>query len=170
MGICGYKYIYLPYQLYESIMNQLLGEFQCRLDEKGRLRLPSSLLKQLGDSDSYELVMNRGEDKNLNIYPKNVWDKASKKVNKLNTFKKKNRAFARFFYSGASELTTDSSERILIPKVLMEWASIKRDVVLFAFNNKIELWSAEKYEALLNIDGDEYSDLAEEVMGDLDDE
>ena len=151
-------------------MNQLLGEYQCRLDEKGRLRLPSSLLKQLGDADTYELVVNRGEDKNLNLYPKSVWDKASKKINKLNTFKKKNREFARFFYSGASELTTDSSERILIPKVLMEWASIKRDVVLFAYNNKIELWSAERYEALLDVDGDAYSDLAEEVMGDFEDE
>ena len=151
-------------------MNQLLGEYQCRIDEKGRLRLPSALLKQLGDSDSYDLVVNRGVDNCVNLYPKAVWDKISKKVNKLNTYVKKNRDFIRYFYRGATELTTDSSERILLPKELVKYADIDRDVVLFAYNDRVEVWSATKYDSLLGDDGDIYSDLAEEVMGSLNDE
>jgi MraZ protein len=115
-------------------------------------------------------VVNRGVDNCLNLYPKAVWDKISKKVNKLNTYVKKNRDFIRYFYRGATELSTDSSERILLPKELVKYADINRDIVLFAYNDRIEVWSASKYDSLLSDEGDKFSDLAEEVMGSFNDE
>jgi MraZ protein len=147
-------------------MSQLLGEFQCRLDDKGRVRLPSSLLRQLNELGGYNLVINRGGDKCLMLYPKVVWDKIRVKVDKLNPYVKKNKDFIRYFYRGATELNPDASERILIPKALMEYASIDRDLVLFAYNNKIEVWSQANYDALIDEEkGDDFSDLGEEIFG-----
>ncbi|MBL7832169.1 MAG: division/cell wall cluster transcriptional repressor MraZ [Saprospiraceae bacterium] len=152
-------------------MGQLLGEFQCRLDEKGRVRLPSSLLRQLNDLGGYNLVINRSVDKCLMLYPKVVWDKIKVKVDKLNPYVKKNREFIRYFYRGATELSPDSSERILVPKALMEYAEIERDLVLFAYNNKIEVWSQANYDAWISDEkGDDFSDIGEEILGSLNDE
>ena len=149
-------------------MGQLLGEFQCRLDEKGRVRLPSSLLRQLNELGGYNLVINRSVDKCLMLYPKVVWDKIKVKVDKLNPYVKKNREFIRYFYRGATELSPDNSERILVPKALMEYAEIERDLVLFAYNNKIEVWSQANYNNLIGEEkGDDFSDIGEEILGSL---
>ncbi len=151
-------------------MGQLLGEFQCRLDEKGRVRLPSSLLRQLNELGGYNLVINRSVDKCLMLYPKVVWDKIKVEVDKLNPYVKKNREFIRYFYRGATELSPDNSERILVPKALMEYAEIERDLVLFAYNNKIEVWSQSNYDSLIGEEkGDDFSDIGEEILGSLND-
>ena len=149
-------------------MGQLLGEFQCRLDDKARVRLPSSLLRQLNELGGYSLVINRGVDKCLMLYPKVVWDKIKVKVDKLNPYVKKNRDFIRYFYRGATELNPDNSERILLPKVLTEYAEIARDLVLFAYNNRIEVWSQDNYSKMIGEEqGDDFSDMGEEIMGSL---
>ena len=151
-------------------MGQLLGEFQCRMDEKGRVRLPSSLLRQLNELGGYNLVINRSVDKCLMLYPKVVWDKIKVEVDKLNPYVKKNREFIRYFYRGATELSPDSAERILLPKALLEYAEIDRDLVLFAYNNKIEVWSQANYDALIGEEkGDDFSDIGEDILGSLKD-
>ena len=81
-------------------MPQLLGEYDCKLDAKGRVRMPSPLLKQLGEheeNDPYVFVVNRGIEECLTLYPKEVWDIVSEEVNGLNTYVKKNRAFVNNF-------------------------------------------------------------------------
>lgn len=146
-------------------MSQLLGEYDCKLDAKGRVRMPSPLLKQLGDIESYHFVVNRGIEEHLTLYPKTVWDDVSEEVNQLNTYVRKNRAFVRYFFRGATELSTDGSDRILLPKKLLEYAGIDREIVLFAHTNKIEIWSKDKYDSVLEEEPEDFSDLAEEVMG-----
>lgn len=149
-------------------MQQLLGEFECKIDAKGRMRLPASLLKQLEAEDSAKFVINRGVEKCLMMYPKNVWDVLSAKVKKLNQYVKKNREFVRYFYKGATEMAPDNFERILLPKRLLEYAGIDKDVILFAIDDRIEVWAKEKYDNLMEAEPESFSDLAEEVMGDLD--
>ncbi len=147
-------------------MSQLIGEYQCRIDDKGRIRLPTALLRQLGERPNYDFVINRGLDSCLSLYPKNVWDKITRKVNQLNTFEKKKRDFVRYFFRGATELITDSSERVLLPKSLLEYAGIQKDIILSAYNEYIEVWDPERYNNLIIEDSDIYSGLAEQVMGD----
>ena len=152
-------------------MPQLLGEYDCKLDAKGRVRMPSPLLKQLGEheeNDPYVFVVNRGIEDCLTLYPKEVWDIVSEEVNGLNTYVKKNRAFVRYFFRGATELSTDSSDRINLPQKLLDYAGItkeKREIVLFAHTNKIEIWAKDKYDGVLEEEPEDFSDLAEEVMG-----
>ena len=78
---------------------------------------------------------------------------------------KKNREFIRYFYRGATELGLDVTGRLLFPKRLMDYAGVKKEVVLFAHGNRIEIWDKKAYDNLLTDEPDEFATLAEEVMG-----
>ncbi len=146
-------------------MTNLIGEYECRLDPKSRVMLPSSLKKQIPQEAKERFVINRGFEKCLVLYPKNEWDTISADVNKLNLYNKKNREFVRYFYRGATELGLDGTSRLLIPKTLLDYAGIDKDLVLFAFSNRIEIWAKENYDRLLTDEPEDFSSLAEEVMG-----
>ena len=146
-------------------MLQLLGEFECKIDNKGRMRLPSSLIRQLGTEGTHTFVINRGLEKHLVIYPKKVWDVLVQKVNALNPYVKKNREFIRYFFRGATEVTIDGTDRILLTKRLLEYAGIEKNAILFAVNNKIEIWAKDKYDNNMDQEPENFSDLAEDVMG-----
>ena len=146
-------------------MTQFLGEFECKLDAKGRMMLPMGLRKQVHPDALEKFVLNRGFESCLAMYPMNEWQSISAEINQLNQFVKKNREFARYFYRGATEMELDATGRLLIPKRLLEYAGIDKDVILSAWSNKIEIWSPEKFEALLKDEPDDFATLAEEVMG-----
>ena len=110
-------------------------------------------------------MINRGFEKCLVLYPLNEWQTISAEVNKLNLYNKKNRDFARYFFRGASELMLDGTNRLLLPKALTEYADIDKDLILFAYSNRIEVWSKANYDNLLTDEPADFASLAEEVMG-----
>ena len=146
-------------------VTNLIGEFECRLDDKSRVILPSGLKKQISQEAQDRFVINRGFENCLVLYPMNEWKGISEEINRLNLYNRKNRDFARYFYRGATELTLDNASRLLLPKSLLSYAGIVRDVVLFAFSNRIEVWARDRYEKLLTDEPADFSILAEEVMG-----
>ena len=146
-------------------MSHFLGEFDCKLDAKGRMVIPSNLKKQLPEAEAEGLVINRGFEKHLVVYTKKEWNKITDVLSNLNQYEKKNRDFLRYFTRGASELNLDAANRVLLPKALMEYAGIKSDVILLCQFNKIEIWSKEAYEANLDDEPENFASLAEEVMG-----
>jgi len=99
-------------------MSHFLGEFECKLDAKGRMMVPVGLKKQLPEADKEGLVINRGFEKHLVIYTRREWDRIVDDVSKLNSYEKKTREFIRYFTRGASELTLDAAGRVLLPKAL----------------------------------------------------
>jgi len=127
--------------------------------------MPSGLRKQLDPEAQEKFVLNRGFEKCLVLYPKNVWSGISAEISKLNQYKKKNREFIRYFYRGASEISLDSTGRLLFPKRLMAYAEIAKEVVLFAYFDRIEVWDKKIYDNLLTDEPEDFSNLAEEVMG-----
>jgi MraZ protein len=151
-------------------MSGLLGEFEVSMDPKGRVKVPSALLKQLTADDADRFVITRGFEKCLVLYPYSEWQKVSARLNGLNTFVKKNRDFVRYFMSGATELKLDSGDRVLLPKPLQAYAGISKELVLSAFQGKVEIWDKAKYTAEIDMDSDDFAGLAEEVMGGPDDE
>lgn len=151
-------------------MTGFIGEYQCKLDVKGRLSLPAEMRKQLSPNDAESFVISRGVDDCLSLYTMTEWDRVMEKLRGLNRFKAKDRKFARMFQKGATKLSLDSSGRLLFPKALMEWAGIQKDIVLVANVDLWEIWDKKRYEELLASDWDEFEDLAAEVMGDGDDE
>jgi MraZ protein len=146
-------------------MTNLIGEYECRIDAKGRFMLPAGLKKQLPPEVQDRFVINRGFEKCLVLYPRNVWKVISDEVNQLNLYNKKNRDFVRYFYRGATELVLDSASRLLLPKQLSAYAGIEKEIVLSAFSNRIEIWARGVYQNLLTNEPEDFSSLAEEVMG-----
>ena len=146
-------------------MTNLIGEFECKIDAKGRFMLPAGLKKQLSPDVQDRFVINRGFEKCIVLYPQNEWKVISDEVNQLNLYNKKNRDFVRYFYRGASELMLDSVNRLLLPKQLMQYAGIDKEIVLFAFSNRVEIWAKDAYEKLHTNEPEDFSSLAEEVMG-----
>jgi MraZ protein len=142
----------------------LVGEYECNLDNKGRLLFPAGLKRQMPAGDDMRFVINRGFEQCLVLYPGVEWKKITEEINQLNIYVKKNREFVRYFYRGATELITDGSTRILIPKPLMEYAGISKEIILFAFSNRIEIWDKNKYQNLLADEPENFASLAEEVM------
>ncbi|MBK7937900.1 MAG: division/cell wall cluster transcriptional repressor MraZ [Lewinellaceae bacterium] len=151
---------------------QLIGEYPVALDDKSRMRLPTALLRQLstrqvedGEGAGYEFVVNRGFEKCLTLYPKPVWDGITAKLSRLNRFNDRNRAFIRSFYLGASPITTDSADRILLQKPLMDYAGLSKEAILVAMDDRIEIWSPEEHQRLTAMDSNDFADLANNVMG-----
>lgn len=148
-------------------MAHFLGEFDCKLDAKGRMMIPSGLKKQLPEAEREGLVVNRGFEKNLILYTKAEWNSKLEELNKLNQFEEKNRKFIRYFNRGAMELTLDAAGRVLFPKSLLDYAGINGEVVLACQLNKIEVWARDAYDAQLDDEPENFAKLAEEVMGGL---
>ena len=132
-------------------MFQLIGEYECKMDAKGRVKLPAGLIRQLSSAGSMSFVVNRGFEKCLMLYPKDVWDKKVQEVNQLNIYIPKNRQFVRYFYRGASHLGVDGAERVLVPKSLIEYAGLSKELILFAYNEQIEIWSKDRYAEMLEV-------------------
>ena len=144
------------------------GEYDCRLDSKGRIRMPSTLLRQLGGSGPHTFYVNRGFEKCLMIYPEKVWENTLERINELNVYRTQDRNFIRYFFRGVSDVTTDSADRVLLNKGLLDYAGIKKDVVLFAYLDRIELWDKETYSDWLNKEPEDFANLAEQVLGKID--
>jgi MraZ protein len=143
----------------------LIGEFECRVDDKSRVILPSGLKKQISQEAQERFVINRGFEGCLVLYPMNVWKETTAKIDKLNLFVRDNRKFVRFFYNGATELALDSQSRLLLPKSLLEFAGIEKEIILFAYSDRIEVWNKSTYQQMLSGEPEDFAQLAEKVMG-----
>jgi len=146
-------------------MTGFIGEYHCKLDSKGRLLIPSEMRKQLTPSNQEQFVISRGVDDCLSLYTISEWDMVMSKIRMLNRFKAKDRKFARMFQKGATKVPVDSNSRILLPKSLLNWASIQKEIVIVANVDLWEIWDKSKYKALMKEDWEGFDDLAAEVMG-----
>ena len=112
-------------------MKPLIGTHECKADVKGRIMLPSSLKKQLSSVLQDGFVLKRAVFQNcLELYPITEWNELIENVNSLNRFKKKNNDFIRRFTAGVRLVELDSSGRFLIPKDLIDFADISKDIVI----------------------------------------
>ena len=151
-------------------MNTIIGTYECKADSKGRLMLPAPLKKQLHEGLEEGFVLKRSVFQPcLELYPMAEWNKMMEKINKLNRFVKKNNDFIRRFTAGVKVVEMDSAGRLLIPKDLVVFADIKNDIVLSSAVNIVEIWDKDKYEKSLDDSVIDFADLAEEVMGNLND-
>jgi len=146
-------------------MAGLVGEYECKIDAKGRFLFPSGLRKQLSPEANEVFMLNKGFENCLTLYPMNEWEKVSSVLSKLNLFKPKNRMFYRLFHQGAKQLGLDSAGRILVPVDLMKRIGLTREVMLTAFNDRIEIWSKAEYLSIMGDNMADFADLADEVMG-----
>lgn len=151
-------------------MNSFLGTYECKVDSKGRLMIPTSLKKQLGDLEAGFVLKRSVFQPCLELYPVAEWNKVMSKINKLNRFVKKNNDFIRAFTAGVKMVEIDATGRLLIPKDLVQFSRIEKDIVLSSAVNIIEIWDKNLYENAVEGAMVDFADLAEEVMGNQNDE
>lgn len=113
-----------------------MGEYLHSIDDKGRLILPVKFREELGAS----FIVTKGLDNCLFVYDKNEWAILETKLKQLPLGKPEARAFVRFFFSGAAEISCDKQGRVLLPNNLREYAHIDKDVVVIGVSNRIEIW------------------------------
>ncbi len=150
-------------------MIHLIGEYEVKVDEKGRIMVPAQLRKQLPAEMQDRFVLNRGLDNCVAMRPYPLFIKESNRINKMNRAKKQIREYQRFFANGATDLTLDSAGRLNLPKHLMEWASIGREIVISTYGQNIEIWARDKFKIPAAEESEKYSDISEQFDdGDLD--
>ena len=147
-------------------MTGFIGEYEATLDAKGRFLLPAGFKKQMPDTGDEPFVLNRGFEKCLSLYTTKSWKPLFSDLSKLNDFDPKVRQFKRYFLNGATQVELDKAGRILLPKNLMEYAGLDKEIVLVSAIDKIEIWDKVKYQEFFETFSPEaFSDLAKEVMG-----
>lgn len=151
-------------------MTSIIGTYECKVDAKGRLLLPAPLKKQLSASLQDGFVLKRSVFQPcLELYPMSEWNLMMEKINGLNRFVKKNNDFIRRFTAGVKVVEIDALGRLLIPKDLVSFASVSKDLVISSAVNIVEIWDKDLYEASISGVDLDFADLAEEVMGNLND-
>jgi len=146
-------------------LNTLIGTYECKADAKGRLLLPVALKKQLASSMGNGFVLKRAVFQPcLELYPMEEWEALMQKVNKLNRFKKKNNDFIRRFTAGVKPIELDASGRLLIPKDLVGFANITKEVVVSSAVNISDVWDKDLYEKAIDDAANDFADVAEEGM------
>ena len=153
------------------LLNAIVGTYECKVDAKGRLLLPAPLKKQLAASLQDGFVLKRSVFQPcLELYPMAEWNAMMIKINTLNRFVKKNNDFIRRFTAGVKVVEIDALGRLLIPKDLTSFAHIDKDIVLSSAVNIVEIWDKEMYEKSLDNSEVDFADLAEDVMGSINDD
>jgi len=151
-------------------MLNLIGTYECKADVKGRVMVPASLKKQFLPVMSEGFVIKRAVFQTcLEMYPLDEWNALMQKMGQLNRFNRKNNDFIRRFTAGVKTVELDAAGRLLIPKDLLSFAGINKEIVISSAINIVEIWDKQKYEQAINDSANDFADLAEDVMGDASD-
>lgn len=151
-------------------MLNLIGTYECKADVKGRIMVPADLKKQLTPVSANGFVLKRAVFQScLELYPMDEWNALMQKMSGLNRFNRKNNDFIRRFTAGVRMVEMDAAGRLLIPKDLLSFAGMNRELVVSSAINIVEIWDKQKYEQAIDDAANDFADLAEEVMGDASD-
>ncbi|TRX54276.1 division/cell wall cluster transcriptional repressor MraZ [Fulvivirga sp. M361] len=145
-------------------MTFFTSEFECKIDAKGRLVLPAKIKGTLPESSGSELVIRKGFEPCLILYPMVEYKKLYSKIAGLNEFNAEYRKIQRQFFSGSSVVELDGTGRFLIPKLMMQHAGLEKNAVVVGMGNKIEIWNPEEYKKYSIGDPDEFSALAQKYL------
>ena len=118
-----------------------IGEYAHTIDQKGRLNIPASFRRMLGEG----VVVTRGLDGCLFMYPRKAWTELATKVSQLPLSSKQSRAFARLMLAGARDADVDSQGRVMIPEYLREFAGLSKHVIVTGLYNRIEVWDEDAW-------------------------
>jgi len=137
----------------------LIGEYSHTLDDKKRLMMPAKIRKSLGEG----IVITKGLDSCLFVYPLPEWQKLADKLSKLPISQGNARSFARLILAGASETEIDSLGRILIPDYLRDYAHLNKEIVIVGVYNRLEVWDKNSWEEYRKNSESSGNDLAEKL-------
>ena len=136
-----------------------MGEYHHNLDSKGRLIIPAKFRDEIGE----KMVFTRGMEGCIFGYPIEEWQKIEAKLAKLPLTKRSARKFTHLFYSGAMESEFDKQGRVNLTMTLKEHAALIKECVIVGVSNRIEIWSAERWNDFSEEANENYDDIAEDL-------
>jgi MraZ protein len=147
-------------------MAGFLGEYEATLDAKNRFLLPAALKRQMPEG-THMLVINRGMDDCLWMYLLDDWRQVEDRLRQVNPYdSRENRLMRRALIAGAVYVEFDSAGRLNLPKNLMEYAGLDKEVMLAGDIDKIEIWDKAKYEKLFDsLTPEKMSAMASGILG-----
>jgi MraZ protein len=147
-------------------MYSFIGDYSCKIDPKGRVLLPSAFKKQMPEGARDTFVVKKDIYENcLILYTIDEWERQNELLRqKLNPYNKEHSNFLRAYYKGSAEISLDSSNRLLLPKRLLDCVGIDKDIVLSGQDKKIEIWSKDYYDSN-DMKEEDFSNLAEKILG-----
>jgi len=147
-------------------MFNLIGVYECKIDAKGRLPFPAAFRKQLSEVLNDGFTMKRSVfHRFIELYPMCEWKVQYEKLVQINRFTTRTDDFIRILMAGAKTVELDPAGRLLIPKDLLEYSGIKKNIVVAAALDKIEIWDKDAYEQVVKYDPVEFEKSVEEIMG-----
>lgn len=151
---------------YSFVMVTFIGDYNCKLDAKGRVLLPSSFRKLLGGDSEGRCVLRKNMYENcIDLFPIQEWERQVEEISrKITRLERTNDGFMRQFFRDTAELQVDSNGRILIPKKFFAKVALGKELMLAGQQGKIEIWDAEAYEESAWSEAD-FSNFANEIFG-----
>ena len=149
--------------LWITNINMFIGQYNHTIDEKGRMSIPAKYRRDLQQG----VVVTRGLDHCLFVYPKSEWEVMAEKLSRLPVSQKKSRAFARLMLAGAMDADLDGQGRVMLPEYLRQYASVKKHVIVAGLYNRLEIWDEDAWREYRTKTELESDDIAES-MNDLD--
>ena len=122
-------------------MSMFIGEYAHTIDPKKRLALPSKFRGELGN----KVVVTRGLDNCLFVYPMKVWDELATKLGTLPVGEAGTRSFIRIMLAGATDVEVDSQGRVLLPEYLKNDGGLRKDVTIVGLFNRLEIWDTGRW-------------------------
>ena len=153
-------------------MLNLLGEYPCKVDAKGRLSFPARLRKELEPVIKQGLVLNRDIfERCLVLSPAPEWNKVSSELARLSRYNRDHQQFQRMFMKGATHVELDGAGRVTVPALLLTYAGIDlqadNEVIVSGLGEKVEVWAKPAYDRHVLGEGIDFGALAETVRKDL---
>jgi MraZ protein len=139
-----------------------LGEYLHNIDDKGRLTLPAKFRAELAKG----MVVTRGFDGCLFVYPMHEWEEVAQKIDELSFARKDARSLARLMYSEASHCTPDKQGRILLPSYLRDLAKLDGETVIIGLHTRLEIWNPERWQQVRS-EVEEQGDTIAEKLAEL---
>lgn len=136
-----------------------IGEFEHNIDKKGRIIIPASFRKELGDF----VYVTKGTDGCLNIYDNEQWSEILTKLNNLPTTKRDSRIYIRKVSANSKKCEFDEQGRILLPSKLITYANLAKKCVIIGAINHLEIWDKDKWDAEDATTDEIFEDIAESL-------
>lgn len=136
-----------------------IGEYQHSIDAKKRLALPSKFRNDLGS----KVVVTRGLDMCLFVYPLKVWEVLAHKLGSMPIGESQTRSFIRLMLAGAVDVDVDSQGRILLPEYLKQYAALEKEITIAGLYDRLEIWDTKQWEVYKASAENNASDVAEQL-------
>jgi MraZ protein len=149
-------------------MTSFIGDFTCKLDDKGRVLVPSAYIRQMAGAVQERFVIKKDIfDECLLLFPIDEWERQSRILRKnTNPYSREHNTFLRGFFKGIAELVLDANNRVLIPRRLLDEIGADREIIMTGQLGRIEIWTKTAYDKIGGND-ESFAALTEKIMGNI---